>query len=94
MTDEEVEEIFNHLPLKEALNYFTEMIPKESQKLYPAYHLNWFHDDKLLEMLKVAGFERSYISAFGQSRSSQMIDTRFFDISKPWMSIYVECCKS
>jgi len=91
--DEEVEEIFNQLPLEEALDYFTAMIPRESQKSYPAYHLNWFHDQKLLEMLKVAGFKNRYISAFGQSRSPAMIDTNFFDTTKPWMSLYVECCK-
>ena len=94
VTDKEVEEIFNELSLEEALDYFTKMIPKESQALYPAYHLNWFHDDKILEMLKVAGFEHRYVSAFGQSRSPQMIDTISFDTTQPWMSIYVECFKS
>ena len=91
--DEEVEEIFNQLPLEEAFDYFTEMISKESQKLYPAYHLNWFYHEKILEMLRLAGFQDRYTSAFGQSRSPLMIDTRFFDTTKPWMSLYVESCK-
>lgn len=93
ITDAEVEKTFNTLPLEEALNYFINMIPLKSQADYPADHLNWFHKEKVLELLKIAGFEHRYISAFGQSRSPYMIDSTSFDTTQPWMSLYVECRK-
>lgn len=93
INDKAVEEIFNQLSFEEALDYFCKMIPLESQSLYPGCHCNWFHHDKVIDMLRAASFSKVWKSAFGQSHSPAMIDTKFFDTTQPWMSLYVECQK-
>jgi predicted SAM-dependent methyltransferase len=93
ISDEKVEQIFSERPFEEALDHIVNTIPKETQSLYPSCHLNWFHADKVINMLKIAGFKQSWVSAFGQSRCQHMSDLNFFDKTQPWMSLYVECQK-
>lgn len=93
VNDEEISRVFAEKDLDSALESFTRRIPIESQGEYPAYHLNWYHRDKVFRMLKDSGFSSFWRSAFGQSRSPAMSDIQYFDKTKPWMSLYVEAQK-
>ncbi len=93
ISDQVFEEIFAQYSFEEALDYFCKMIPLETQSLYPSCHCNWFHHDKVIDMLRIANFNRVWKSSFGQSHSPAMVDTKFFDTTQPWMSLYVECQK-
>ena len=44
-------------------------------------------------MLRLAGFENVYKSAYMQSRSPVLRDPRFFDNTHPDYSVYVEAVK-
>ena len=56
-------------------------------------HKTWFNAEKLLEMLKLAGFEEVYKSAYMQSRSPILRNPNFFDNTHPDISVYVEAVK-
>lgn len=92
-SDPDIEQVFAGRPLEQALDFFVELVPQESQRKYPSCHMNWFHAEKLIGMLRAADFSDAWVSAFGQSRCRHMADTVFFDTTRPWMSLYAECRK-
>ncbi|MBL7014795.1 MAG: methyltransferase domain-containing protein [Nitrosopumilus sp.] len=92
--DTELRKIFDAYPYEDALNHIIDMIPPQTNKKYPGLHMNWWNFSKLSRMLKKAGFNDVYLSAYGQSSSPVLRDTAFFDNTHPKVSIYVEARKS
>ncbi|UYP48070.1 hypothetical protein NEF87_004355 [Candidatus Lokiarchaeum ossiferum] len=93
ISDEEFNKIFEEKSYEEALNYITSMCSKEIQGKYPGFHINWWNKEKSFRMLKKAGFSKIYLSAWGQSFSPILRETRLFDKTHPKISIYVEAIK-
>ncbi|MGK4921391.1 hypothetical protein ACSLUB_02550 [Bordetella hinzii] len=56
-------------------------------------HVNWFNVSKICRMLSTAGFSTVIPSAYGQSISPVLRDTRYFDKTSPAMSWYVDAVK-
>lgn len=75
----------------EVLNYFCDLCNFQPEK--PGNHINWFTHEKIIEMLKAAGFNHIYRSGFGQSSSPFLRNSPLFDSTHPQMSIYVEAVK-
>jgi predicted SAM-dependent methyltransferase len=92
-TDEEVKEIFDRMPKKEALNFLCRQIPIEVQRSFPGDHMNWFNREKVKEMLSKTGFFEIWDSGYAQSKCPLMRNTRLFDNTSPQYSSYVECRK-
>ena len=92
-SDEQIQEDFKSLKQKDFLNKYSDSISTKFVRDYPKDHTTWFNTEKLLEMLKLAGFEEVYKSGFMQSKSPILRDTRFFDNTHPNISVYVEAVK-
>ena len=60
----------------------------------PGDHLSWWNAEKLVGSLKQAGFSIVEKSGNGQSKSVFMRDLRFFDLTFPQISLYVEAVKT
>jgi len=93
INDEELEKIFTKLNYEEALNFVIDKCLLNIQKKYPVDHINWWNKDKLFRMLSTAGFEEVYLSGYGQSLSPILRDTRYFDNTCPYLSLYIETRK-
>lgn len=93
VSDEQIQEDFKSLKKKDFLNKYSDSITINFVKDYPKDHKTWFNSEKLLEMLKLAGFENVYKSAYMQSKSPVLRDPRFFDNTHPDYSVYVEAIK-
>ena len=93
VSDEQIQEDFKSLKQKDFLNKYSDSITIKFVKDYPKDHKTWFNAEKLLEMLKLAGFEEVYKSAYMQSRSPILRDPRFFDNTHADYSVYVEAVK-
>jgi len=93
ISDEKLSEIFTTMDLEDALNYCTSRCSLEIQSKFPGNHINWWNAAKMERMLKMAGFNKVYISGFGQSFSPAMRNTNFFDNTHPRMSLYIEAKK-
>jgi predicted SAM-dependent methyltransferase len=85
---------------EELADYYTNRVPRESQKQRPGYHINWWTYKKLASMLKKAGFNRIYISKMQGSAFQEMrgLNTWYdpkcgFDIKNPKQSLFVEAVK-
>jgi predicted SAM-dependent methyltransferase len=94
LTDEEIQTYFDALPLEEALDACVSRCSLEVQARHPGNHINWFTKEKLIRMIKEAGFETVYISGFGQSYCPVMRDTTLFDKRRPEFSLYIEAVKA
>jgi predicted SAM-dependent methyltransferase len=57
------------------------------------FHINWFNNTKLSEMLTKAGFETCYPSRLGQSRKPILRDLSLIDNADPKISLYFEAIK-
>ena len=93
LNDGEVDRIFNGMPYEEALDHCRTRCLLEVQKRNPGYHLNWFNADKIVRMLRAAGFKDVYVSGWCQSVTPVLRDPRHFDKTHPRISIYVEGVK-
>ena len=93
INDRELVSIFEEKEYEEALNYITSKCPIEIQKKYPGNHMNWWNYKKLSAMLKKAGFDKIYLSGYGQSYSPILRDLSLFDNTRPKNSLYVEAIK-
>jgi len=93
LSDNEIKNLFNEKDLESALNYCTALCQLEIQKKFPGNHINWWNKDKLFKMLKKAGFNKIFLSGYGQSLSPVLRNTDFFDNTHPEMSFYVEAFK-
>lgn len=91
--DDELQKKFDEMPYNDALDYCTSKCSVEVQKKFPFHHINWFNREKLFRMLKQAGFEYIYHSAYGQSFSPVMRNLNYFDTTLPKVSLYVEAVK-
>jgi predicted SAM-dependent methyltransferase len=93
LTDDEVQELFSNMPKEEALDFIIGQIPSGLRKSHAGDHVNWFNFDKLATMLRASNFENIYESRYGQSKNPLLRNTRLFDCTCPWLSLYVECRK-
>ena len=93
ISDSQLEKLFNEKSFEDALDYCTSLCDIEVQKKYTGNHINWFTEEKLIKMLKAAGFKNVYRSGYGQSYSPVMRDLNFFDETLPGISLYVEAQK-
>ena len=55
--------------------------------------MNVWTFEKAKKMLMDAGFDEVYLSWCQGSRSRHMIEKRYFDLTHPFMSLYVEARK-
>jgi predicted SAM-dependent methyltransferase len=90
--DDEVDEVFDSLPLEEALDYFTSKCRFNPD--HPGNHMNWWSHEKMERCLKAAGFTDIYRSGYGQSMFAPMRETRLFDNTHPPISMYMEAVKA
>ena len=93
ISDEELKNLFSHRSVEDVLNYCVKLCPVEIQKKFPGNHINWWNKQKILSMLKVAGFKNTYISGYGQSCCPILRDIRYFDTTHPAISLYIEAKK-
>lgn len=91
--DAELNRIFATLKFEVALDYCISKCPLEIQRKYPGNHLNWWNYDKMVSMLKKAGFTKIYLSGYGQSYCPILRDLALFDNTHPKISLYVEAIK-
>jgi len=92
--DEELRKMFSSMSYEDVLNYCTSLCPLDIQRKYPGNHINWWNFEKLVRMLKLAGFQDVYASAFGQSHCGILRNTYYFDSTHPKISLYVESRKN
>ena len=93
LTDEQLKIIFSKMEYESALNFITSKCPISIQKINPGHHINWWNKNKLIKMLKIAGFTNTYLSGYGQSFSPVLRNTTYFDNTYPKVSIYAEAIK-
>lgn len=91
--DEELKSIFSKMNYENALNYCTSKCPIEIQKSNPGHHINWWNKDKLFRMLGKAGFNKIYLSGYGQSFLPPLRNLTYFDNTYYKASIYIEGIK-
>jgi len=92
-SDKQICEIFSNMDPEEAYDFFTSKISSAQILNRPEFHVNWFNSEKIIKMLVKAGFNNIYKSAFGQSHSAILRNSRFFDNTCPNLSLYIECRK-
>lgn len=93
ISDQDFRKAFTELSFEEAMNYCTSRCSLEVQKKYRENHINWFNADKLLGMLKAAGFKNSYRSGFGQSRCPVLRQVKLLESRQPEIGLFVEAVK-
>ena len=89
----ELNEIFTKYSYKTALDYCVSKCSIELQQKYPSDHINWWNKEKLLLFFQHAGFEKIFISGYGQSICPVLRNILYFDCTYPTMSLYVEAIK-
>lgn len=90
-SDEELIAIFVERSYSDALTYICSHCYFDPDKT--GYHINWVNAEKVVSMLREAGFSDIYVSAFGQSYSPVLRDIMLFDNTVPEWSCYVEAFK-
>jgi len=93
ISDQDFRKAFTELSFAEAMNYCTSKCSLEVQKKYRENHINWFNADKLLRMLKEAGFANSYRSGFGKSRCPILREVSLLEARQPEIGLFVEAVK-
>lgn len=94
ITQADFDEIFNEYDRDEAFNYFIDKIDLRTQEQYPGNHINWYTRDKVRGMLEAAGFVKTEVSGFGQSKCAVLRDTEYFDKKKLHrISMFIEAKK-
>jgi SAM-dependent methyltransferase len=88
---EEIRAVLDEKGLEPALEYFTSLCSFNPDR--PGNHMSWWTHDRLLDLLKKAGFADPYRSGFNQSASPVLRHSPLFDSKHPQMSIYVEAIK-
>ena len=80
------------MPMEQFFEHFKAQIPLEVQKQYPADHINWFTIERVLDMLREAGFKNPARSAYMQSHVPVMRNKYLFDPHADH-SLFAECTK-
>lgn len=75
-----------------ALDKASELSSRELNNSIAA-HVNWFNPAKVKNMLENSGFSNIVESAYMQSCSPVLRDSRYFDSTAPEMSFYIEAIK-
>jgi predicted SAM-dependent methyltransferase len=88
--DEQLQRLFETLPYQQALDACTASCPVDVQKRHPGNHINWWNAEKLSAFLAAAGFDDVRRSGCGQSQSPVLRNTRYFDNTRPDVSLYME----
>jgi predicted SAM-dependent methyltransferase len=91
--DAELEKIFSENPLETALDYCAHRCPPALQSRFPYHRMNWFHEEKLVGMMRQAGFENAQLSAYLQSRAHVFRNRHYFDSHLPQISLYAEAVR-
>jgi len=93
ISDQDFRKAFRELNFTEAMNYCTSKCSLDVQKRYRENHINWFNAEKLLQMLKDAGFANSYLSGYGQSQCSILREVNLLEARQPEIGLFVEAVK-
>lgn len=91
--DIKLRKLFIDYKYEDALDYCCNKCSIEIQKKYPGNHINWWNRDKIIRMLRIAGFKDIKISGYGQSESPILRNLSLFDSIHPKISLYVETRK-
>jgi predicted SAM-dependent methyltransferase len=85
---DEVRAAIEQMGAESAIEHYCQQVQYDYSKSH--YHVNWFNPNKLLRMLREAGFREVYESALGQSRCPEMRDLTMFDMGDPKISMFIE----
>jgi ubiquinone/menaquinone biosynthesis C-methylase UbiE len=88
INDDEFDRIFGTMSFEDALDYCVSFCTPNF-----GYHMNWFSKQKVIDMLKKAGFSKIVVSGYGQSYCPVMRNTNMFDHVRPKESFYIESQK-
>lgn len=88
--DDKIAQVLASGPRDEVLDYIASQTRFSAE--HPASHVNWYSPEKLIGMVRAAGFSTVYRSGVGQSSRVEMRDVRKFD-PHPWYSLYVEAVR-
>jgi predicted SAM-dependent methyltransferase len=91
VSDREIQETFTRHPSVKTLDVFTKQCRFNPD--HPQNHMNWWTHEKLIALLKEAGFSDPYVSGWGQSIFPPLRDTSLFDTTHPAISLYVEAVR-
>lgn len=91
LSDIELKEIIDANSFEQAMN----LIAKNCQfdEKFAGNHISWWTPEKVMYLLKEAGFSKVYVSAYAQSAFTVMRDLSLFDNTMPYVSFYVEAIK-
>ncbi len=90
---QELEAIFNSMPLEDACDKLCGMIDFRLQQIVPGHHINWWTFDKMRRELLAAGFSQVSTSVPGGSIAAVMRDRKYFDLQAPAFSLFVDAIK-
>ncbi len=90
ISNKELQEIFETMPYRKALDYCKSKCPVELQNKYRNRHINWWNPEKLQQMLSQAGFNTIYLSAPEQSASPVLRNEYYFDNMCNKVMLYME----
>jgi SAM-dependent methyltransferase len=93
ISDNQLYDIFSNNSYEDSLDYIIGLCDLDIQKQFTVNHINWWNKKKLFKMLNTAGFEKVYLSGYGQSQSPVLRNLNYFDYTTPYLSIYIEAIK-
>lgn len=82
---------FEEMSKNEYLEWITNGLEFDNQKV--GNHINYWTCEKLEKMLREVGFQNIIFSKYGGSVVDEMQDRKYFDVTHPEMSLYVEAIK-
>lgn len=89
--DDEIRSAIKDYGFPEVLDFFCNQC--EFQYDRPGNHISWWTHQRIIDLLRKAGFGEVYRSGFGQSVSPLMRQSNLFDSTHPQMSIYIEALR-
>ena len=93
LSKEEIDICLKSMPMNEFFDSIISKIPARMNSDYPEGHINWFTMEKLIYLLRSAGFNSIFRSGYLQSRKASMREPRLFDGTCPELSLYIEAIK-
>lgn len=90
---ERLKEYFNQNTMGDFFEKIIKKIPPNTNSWLPEGHINWFTNDKIIEILRNSGFKNIYRSGYGQSVDPKLRNTDMFDSTCPELSLYIEAEK-